>query len=356
MADFKVGIIGCGRPRSVEGSTGFGMAHLHAQGYESSPSAAIVAAADISRQNLEAFKTEHNVPRGYTSTEDMLREENLDIVSICLWPHLHAPMVQLAAESGVRAIHCEKPMAPTFGEAKKMVAVCEANDVVLTFNHQRRFGEPYAKAKELAESGAIGTVERIEAFTSNLFDWGTHWFDMMCYYNNQTPVKWVFGQCDATGGQEIFGVPVEGRGMSVFQWENGVLGMLLTGLDDDEEGRLKSGSCFNRIIGDDGVIEVGVTDGPALRIKGPDTSGKWQPVETNGDLHAGELVKLAVLNLIKSLETGGTPLLSGRNALQATELIFATYESSRLRRRIDLPLHITDSPYITMLENADISP
>ena len=119
MAELRVGIIGCGRPRSEGNSTGFGMAHLHAAGYEASPKTTIVAVADISRENLDAFRNEHSVPRGYENAEKMLTVENLDIVSICLWPHLHAPMVQLAAKSGVRAIHCEKPMAPTFGEAKK---------------------------------------------------------------------------------------------------------------------------------------------------------------------------------------------------------------------------------------------
>jgi hypothetical protein len=36
--------------------------------------------------------------------------------------------------------------------------------------------------------------------------------------------------------------------------------------------------------------------------------------------------------------------------LQATELIFATYESSRRRARIVLPLDIEDSPLISGLE------
>jgi len=47
MTKFKVGIIGTGRPRSESGATGFGMAHMHAAGYEASPDAEIVAACDI---------------------------------------------------------------------------------------------------------------------------------------------------------------------------------------------------------------------------------------------------------------------------------------------------------------------
>jgi len=36
--------------------------------------------------------------------------------------------------------------------------------------------------------------------------------------------------------------------------------------------------------------------------------------------------------------------LSGRRALRATELSFATYESSRRRGRVDLPLLLDGSP------------
>ena len=52
----------------------------------------------------------------------MLRAEKLDVVSICLWPHLHAEAVIACAKAGVRAVHSEKPMAPTWGEALKLAA------------------------------------------------------------------------------------------------------------------------------------------------------------------------------------------------------------------------------------------
>jgi len=42
MAQFRVGIIGCGRPWRSEGASGFGMGHAHAHGYAASPDAKIV--------------------------------------------------------------------------------------------------------------------------------------------------------------------------------------------------------------------------------------------------------------------------------------------------------------------------
>lgn len=354
MSKFRVGIIGCGRPRSEVGATGYGMAHAHAAGYEESADAEIVAIADISAYNLKKFQEEHNVPRGYLTADEMLANEELDIVSICLWPHLHAPMTIKVAEAGVKAIHCEKPMALTYGEAKAMVEACKKNNVVLTFDHQRRFGAPFRKARELLQSGVIGQLERLEAFTSNLYDWGTHWFDMLFFFNNEVPVEWVMGQVDARGGRPIFGVVLDGQGMSQFKYKNGVMGMMVTG-SRDTLGTLASAGCAIRLVGSDGVIEIGVNDGPEVRLRGLSTGGKWKNVDVDGGLHGLDLVSLAVLDLIDALKTGREPELSARKALQATELIFATYESSRRRARVDLPLDIDDSPFIEMLTSGDIT-
>ncbi|MGC9348215.1 MAG: alpha/beta fold hydrolase [Anaerolineae bacterium] len=357
MAKYKVAIIGCGRPRREAGATGFGMAHFHAAGYEASPDAEIVAAVDINPVNLDAFCEEHDVPRGYLSVDEMLENEDVDIVSICLWPHLHAPMTIKVAEAGVRAIHCEKPMALTYGDAKAMVAACEANDVVLTFNHMRRFGAPFRKAKALLDEGAIGELERLEAYTSNLYDWGTHWFDMLFYYNDETPVEWVIGQIDARGSHPIFGAMVEGQGLSFFKYQNGVAGLMVTGGRDlFEQGEpLKSINCGNRLVGLEGTIEVGVRDGPEVRLLNASTGGVWQAVDVEGGMHGEDLHGKAILDLIDALKEGRGPELAGWKALQATELIFATYESSRRRGRVDLPLEVEDSPFMSMLNLGDIT-
>ncbi|MBC7236317.1 MAG: Gfo/Idh/MocA family oxidoreductase [Chloroflexi bacterium] len=347
MATLRVGIIGCGRSRQMEGATGFGMAHAHARGYKASPDAEIVALADINVENARAFQQQHGGERIYEDYHEMLAKEKLDMVSITTWPHLHAEMVIAAAEAGVRAIHCEKPMAPTFGEAKRMVAVCAERGVQLTFNHQRRFGPPFRKAKELAHKGAIGELLRLEARCDNLFDWGTHWFDMMFFYNDETPVEWVIGQIDPREGRRIFGVPVEGQGISYFRYRNGVYGLLLTGAKSALEAA-------NRLVGTEGCIEVGHSPELPLRLWNRATGG-WQALDVGAGLHGEDYVRLAVLDAIDALKTGREPELSARKALQATELIFATYESSRRRARVDLPLDIEDSPFLSMLQSGEIS-
>jgi predicted dehydrogenase len=345
MTKYRVGIIGCGRRRRADGSVGFGMSHGHAVGYETCPDTEIVALADIKRENAEAFQQVHG-GRIYEDYREMLAEEKPDIVSISTWPHLHAPMVIACGEAGVKAVHCEKPMAPTWGESRRMVEVCQKCGTQLSFNHQRRFGEPFRRTRELIREGAIGTLERMESSCSNLYDWGTHWFDMQFFFNDETPAEWVMGQIDARGSREIFGVLVEGQGISHFGFENGVLGTLITG-----ENRAGP---HHRLTGSDGIIEVGGGSGVALRMLSTRKKG-WQNLDNEGEqVHGGHYITRAILDVVESLKTGREPELSARRALRATELIFATYESCRRRARVDLPLEVDDSPFLSMVESGDL--
>ena len=247
-------------------------------------------------------------------------------------------MVIAAAEAGVKAIHCEKPMAPSYAEALRMVDVCQANGTQLTINHQRRFGAPFRAARDMLRSGSIGQLQRLEGTCSNLFDWGTHWFDIFGFYNDETTVKWAIGQVDWRGYATIFGVPVEGQGISLFAYENGVQGLLLTGHGTERK-------LSNRPVGSDGVIEV-TLGATSIRVKGKGDAD-WRDVQVAQKMgeNLGELVGQGVLDLIDALKTGREPELSARRALRATELIFATYESSRRGGRVEFPLEALESPF-----------
>lgn len=322
------------------------MSHAHAKAYNALPDAQLVAVADIVRDNAEAFQEEHNVPRIYENYQEMLAQEKPDIVSICTWPHLHAPMTIDCAQAGVRAVHCEKPMATTFGDAKRMVQACKTSNTQLTFNHQRRFGGPFRKAKELLKTGRIGQLQRMEARCPNLYDWGTHWFDMMFFYNDETPVEWVIGQIDLQGARPIFGAWVEAQGLSHFKFQNGVYGTLFTGFEAVPIAQ-------NRLIGSDGIIEIGGGEGENLRIWAKGDSD-WQSVSETEGLHGEGNIQRAIADALDALKSGREPELSARRALQTTELIFATWESSRRGGRVPLPLDIEDSPLVSRLSEAGL--
>ena len=343
MAKLRAAIIGCGRTGEEKHRTGCGMGHLHAEGYNALPDVRLAALCDIVPAKAEAFRKRHG--RGkekiYADYRKMLARESLDLVSVCTWPALHAPMVIACAAAGVRAVHCEKPMALTWGDAKHMAAACEDAGVQLTFNHQRRFGRTFQTVRRLVEDKAIGELRRIEAYTGNLYDWGTHWFDMTLYFNGESPAQWLIGQIDPGGSHTIFGAPLEGQGLALTQFANGVFGLMCTG------GKAPHDVEF-RLLGSEGVIELGPPGEVGLRIMGKGRSG-WEVLDEEPPMHESKYVTMAIADMVECLDAGREPQLSARRALQATELIFATYESSRRGARVDLPLDVNDSPIAAVL-------
>ena len=340
MTTYKAGIIGCG-----------GRGRAHAEGYLLSPKVEIVACGDPIESTRESFARTFSVVNQYDDYRAMLDAERLDFVSVCTWTGQHREMIEAAAGTGVKAIHSEKPMAPTWGDAKALYQACVDRDVVISFCHQRRFGAQFIKAKQLLDEGAIGKLERVEGSCSNLFDWGTHWFDMFFFYNNDEPAEWVIGQIAVEEDSQVFGVALETSGLSWIRWHNGVEGLLATGNAMIQGPR-------NRLRGSDGVIEIGGRDRSPLRILRTGAA-EWE--EFSDEDLAGVVpdygdTALSVLDLIAAVEEGREPMLSGRKALQATELIFATYESSRRRGRVVLPLDVDDSALLSMLEAGEIGP
>lgn len=333
----RCALIGCG-----------GMSGGHAAGYKSHPGCEIVAVADLSAEKaqarVDAFAPQAAIYDDYTK---LLKAEKPDMVSICLWPHLHAPAVLAAVKAGAKAIHCEKPMAPTWGDSQKMAAACAKAGVQLTFGHQRRFLPAFRKARELAAAGTIGDLVRIEGACSNMIDWGTHWLDMMFFFNNETPAVWVLGQIAATEWKEVFGLPYESQGLCEIMFANGVRGVLYTGFENNI-------GCSMRMMGTEGVIELREGEQP-LWVRGRG-DGKWKTPKIPGSLHGGDSVAAGVRDAVDALLEGREPELSARKALQATEVIFSTYESSRRRGRVDLPLKPKDSAYLSMLESGDMKP
>lgn len=329
----QVGIVGTGRPWRTEGATGMGIANEHARGYALAPGVELAALCDLDLATAEAFRQAHHGKRAYASTEEMLANERLDIVSVCTWPGTHALLVEQIARAGVRAIHCEKPMAPNWAAAQRMVQTCAEHGVQLTFNHQRRFDPAYVKAKALLDTGRIGSLVRLEMPTGNLFDWGTHWFDMMNFWNGDTDAEWVLAAVEPTGGPTVFRVLHEGAGLVHVKYRNGVHGYVATG---DHGFKFQA-----RLVGESGAIEIGVGGWDTLRVRADDDAA-WEWIDTAVPEGAPGGHQLAVLDLVDALQTSREPALSAKRALRATELIFAAYHSSAIGRRADVPLTVPD--------------
>ena len=371
---FRIGFVGTGDPDG----DGFAMAYRHAAGYERLDDCELVACADVVPENAAAFAEAHDIDDShvYEDYEAMLDEAEPDVVSVCVPPALHADIVVDIAHSGVvRGVHCEKPMALTWGDAKRMVEECEAEGVALTINHQQRFGKPYRKAKDLLDDGTIGDLRRIEFREEHLYDTGTHSFDLANFYNDMVPVEWVLAQIDYTDENVLFGTHNENQAIAQWRYENGVYGLASTG-----RGEAFCGDALFRLRGTDGEIEVrddGTLayrrDGKSWKTAKTGTDGRYRPkpgrVRAGARLVAGRLssrladrldattyTERAVEELVGALRDGEQSELNGRDALAADELIFAAWESSRRRGRVELPLEVEDNALESMVAERKVGP
>jgi predicted dehydrogenase len=377
---YDVAVIGTGPDPSEPGPDGYAMGYRHGRAYANNADCELVACADIIPENGEAFAAAFDLgaDAAYEEYEEMLAAVEPDLVSVCVPPGIHADIVVGCAESGhVDAVHCEKPMADTWSDCRQMVRACDRADVQLTINHQRRFGAPFRKVKELLVDDEIGELRRLEFAGETLFDAGIHQMDLCQFFTDESDVDWVAAQVDYREENRWFGTPNATQAIVQWRFRDGTFGLAMTG------NSRPPGACYLRLVGADGVIELGVDEGPTLRYR--TDGGKWSAVDTDGEnLHGrgspgylgavvGKLrrrlpfvsapdrprhvfIERAIADAVAGLKGDAEPELAGRNALRSTEVIFAAWESARRGGRVDLPLEIEGNPLVDMIESGQVGP
>lgn len=142
----QVAIIGAG-----------GIARTHVPGWEASPHAQLVAAADVNSEMLADFGRKFGVERLYADAGEIFADPSIDIVDICTPNRLHTPLVLAALAAGKHVI-CEKPLAPTPAEIQQMIEARDrAGKLLMTAQHFRFKGNSQALKREI-DDGALGDI------------------------------------------------------------------------------------------------------------------------------------------------------------------------------------------------------
>lgn len=153
MEKVKVGIIG----------SGFA-ANLHVKAYQRCANAEVIAAAAI--DNLENFCRQNKIPKAYDDYREVLKKEDIEMVSVCVPNYLHKEVVCDAANAG-KHIVCEKPLAITLEDCDKMIETCQDNKVKLMYAEDWIFAPALIRAKNIYKEGAIGDIVYIKAKESH---------------------------------------------------------------------------------------------------------------------------------------------------------------------------------------------
>ena len=167
--------------------------------------AELVAVYNRTRSKAEKIAEYFKVPRVYDNAEELFKKEKPDFVDIITDVDTHALFVDMALKNGMKKIICQKPMAPDFVTAKKMVKMCSDAAARLYIHENYRWQAPVRRFKQIVDSGIIGKPFKARvSFLSGfpvfenqpflkeldhfiLTDMGSHVLDV---------IRYLFGECE----------------------------------------------------------------------------------------------------------------------------------------------------------------
>jgi len=142
----SIGLVGCGV---------ISVAHLNA--YELMPDVEVIAVCDVVESLAAQKAKEYNVKSYYTSLDEMLRDEEIDLIDVCVPTIFHRDVSIKALEAGKHVI-CEKPIAATLKQADDMIEAAKRSNRFLLIGQSDRFLPLTIHAKKLLDSGELGKL------------------------------------------------------------------------------------------------------------------------------------------------------------------------------------------------------
>ena len=154
MAVIKIGLIGAGW---------MGRAHASAfanatRTFGTDPATIeIVAVADVSEAAAKDFAARFDVPRWTTDWHQIVGDPGIHVIDVTTPNDAH-PAIALAALAAGKHVYCEKPMANTAADARRMSEAASKAGVVTLVGFNYLCSPIQAYARQLVESGALGDI------------------------------------------------------------------------------------------------------------------------------------------------------------------------------------------------------
>lgn len=153
----------------------------------------LVGICDSLQTSLDLALIEQGVPRElhFQNPDRLLKETKPECVVIATTAPSHCPLTCLAAESGVKYILCEKPMATSLADCDRMISACASSGAKLAINHQMRFMEQFVLPKRLLASEEFQGLRSMTLIAGN-FGFamnGTHYIEAFRFISDEFPYE-----------------------------------------------------------------------------------------------------------------------------------------------------------------------
>ncbi|MBC8081254.1 MAG: Gfo/Idh/MocA family oxidoreductase [Gorillibacterium sp.] len=355
---YRIGIIGCG-----------GIANgKHLPSLSKLKNIELVAFCDIVVDRAEAAAKQYGTEDAtvYTDYKELLKDRTIDIVHV-LTPNESHANISINALEADKHVMCEKPMAKTAADAKRMVEAVKRTGKKLTIGYNNRFREDSLYLKKLCEAGELGHIYFAKAHAIRrravptwgvfldeekqgggpLIDIGTHALDLTLWMLDNYKPKVVLGTkyhelsqkenaANAWGPWDPKKFTVEDSAFGMIVMENGATIMIesswaLNSLDVDEAKCSLSGT------------EAGADMKNGLRINGEQHSRMYmKEIELNEggvaffDGKQESAPDLEMRKWVEAIDEDKDPVVMPEQAYAVSLILEALYESARTGKAIYL--------------------
>ena len=354
MKTWNFGIVGAGL-----------IADFHAKAIADIPNAKLSACCDKIPDRANKLADKYNA-RAFESYEEMLKSDNVDIVTIATPSGLHMEPAIAAAEAGKHVI-CEKPLEITLERIDAMIEAHQKSGTVLGGVFQNRFTEAQTALREAINSGRFGVITYAAVFVpwwrtdeyykdswhgtwkldggGALMNQSIHMIDMLC--DLMPPIESIQAFVGTLGHPQI---EAEDTAVAVLRFTpppslpkatGGALGIIY-GTTASYPGQFKR----FKITGTKGTV-VYLEDSFTVWQFADEKPGDEQIRKQFGQVKGlGGVADPAAIThenhtrnfkaFIEALESGGDFSLSGTEARKAVEVILAIYKSAKEQTKVKL--------------------
>jgi UDP-N-acetyl-2-amino-2-deoxyglucuronate dehydrogenase len=339
--DFKLALVGCGR-----------ISRNHLDALRQIPGLRLSAVCDTDETRAREAGEREGVP-WFRHLDEMLRDADCDIVSICTPSGLHAAQGAAAAQAGKHVV-TEKPMAITLTQADELVKACDDAGVQLFVVKQNRLNPPIQLLKRAVDKGRFGRIymanvtvrwQRPQEYYDAAPWRGTWEFDGGAIMNQASHyvdlIQWLVGPVEsvmAKTATQARRIEAEDSGVAILRFRSGALGVIEVNVltyPKNYEGSIT-------IMGERGTAKVGGTavnrvehwvfadyDDDDKLVEGASSN----PPNVYGFGHLGYY-----RNVLAVLRGEAKPETDGRAGRKSLELILGMYESAKIGREVPIPL------------------
>ena len=309
----------------------------------------VVATCDLVEGNARRAAETYNISFWTTNLDEILDRADVDIIDLAVRPSDRLELVERIAASG-KHILSQKPLAPTFAEAQRIVEVCEDGGITLMVNQQARWA-PYHKAMMvLIERDVLGHLFSVvhvhrqnqdvadsperDVPDSTMIGNGIHYVDLSRYFTGRTPNR-VRATAALKPGQ-YFKSPMmytilceydPSDLMATLHFNN-----IATGLHHSPYLWFLDGTKASASIARYGTLREGRTELTVAFADDPDRrqviniQGQWSPEAWGG----------AMAEMLSALAERREPQTNGKDNLSSIRVTNAAVESYRSGRTVEV--------------------